>query len=276
MAIGPKIPLGDGVEWLVDWIEANLGFVLDAITDILGFLLDMVQGALTGLPDWAMIIVIALVAFVISRKFILSVLSIFALLLLSNMGLWSLAMETLSLVLVAALVCLIVGIPVGITCSRSETFNRVVTVILDFMQTMPAFVYLIPAVIFFGLGNVPGLVATVIFAMPPAIRLTNLGIRQVPDELNEVADSFGSTYWQKLTKVQIPVAMPTIMAGINQVIMLSLSMAVIAAMIGARGLGYLVLVGIQRVDIALGFEAGLGIVIIAIILDRITQSTQTE
>ncbi|MFP4170149.1 MAG: ABC transporter permease [Methanomassiliicoccales archaeon] len=276
MAIGPKIPLGDGVEWLVDWIEANLGFVLDAITDILGFLLDMVQGALTGLPDWAMIIVIALVAFVISRKFILSVLSIFALLLLSNMGLWSLAMETLSLVLVAALVCLIVGIPVGITCSRNETFNRVVTVILDFMQTMPAFVYLIPAVIFFGLGNVPGLVATVIFAMPPSIRLTNLGIRQVPDELNEVADSFGSTYWQKLTKVQIPVAMPTIMAGINQVIMLSLSMAVIAAMIGARGLGYLVLVGIQRVDIALGFEAGLGIVIIAIILDRITQSTQTE
>ncbi|MCA9704156.1 MAG: ABC transporter permease subunit, partial [Methanolinea sp.] len=141
-----------------------------------------------------------------------------------------------------------------------------------FMQTMPSFVYLIPAVIFFGLGNVPGIVATVIFAMPPAIRLTNLGIRQIPKELNEVADSFGATTMQKLVKVQLPVAMPTIMAGVNQCIMLALSMTVIAAMIGALGLGYQVLVGIQRVDIGTGFEAGLAIVIIAIILDRITQN----
>jgi glycine betaine/proline transport system permease protein len=139
------------------------------------------------------------------------------------------------------------------------------------MQTMPSFVYLIPALIFFGLGNVPGMIATVVFAMPPAIRLTNLGIRQIPKELTEVADAFGSTGWQKLTKVELPVALPTIMAGINQCIMLSLSMVVIAAMIGARGLGYQVLFGIQRVDIGLGFEAGLSIVIIAVVLDRITQ-----
>jgi glycine betaine/proline transport system permease protein len=136
---------------------------------------------------------------------------------------------------------------------------------------MPSFVYLIPAVIFFGLGNVPGMIATVVFAMPPAIRLTNLGIREVPKELEEVADAFGSTPWQKLIKVEIPVAMKTIMAGVNQCIMLSLSMVVIASMIGARGLGYQVLVGIQRVDIGTGFEAGLAIVIIAIVLDRITQ-----
>jgi glycine betaine/proline transport system permease protein len=150
--------------------------------------------------------------------------------------------------------------------------NSALRPILDFMQTMPSFVYLIPAVIFFGLGNVPGAIATVVFAMPPALRLTNLGIRQVPTELIEVADAFGSTPWQKLVKVQVPVALPTIMAGVNQCIMLALSMTVIASMIGAGGLGYQVLVGIQRVDVGMGFEAGLAIVIIAIILDRITQN----
>ncbi len=139
------------------------------------------------------------------------------------------------------------------------------------MQTMPPFVYLIPALLFFGLGNVPSMIATIVFSMPPAIRLTNLGIRQVPKELTEVADSFGSTSWQKLSKVELPVALPTIMAGVNQCIMLSLSMVVIAAMIGARGLGYQVLLGIQRIDIGMGFESGLAIVIIAVFLDRITQ-----
>ncbi len=143
---------------------------------------------------------------------------------------------------------------------------------MDFMQTMPAFVYLIPAVIFFGLGLAPGIVATIIFAMPPAVRLTNLGIRQVPKEMNEVADSFGSSGWQKLTKVQLPIAMPSIMAGVNQCIMLSLSMVVIAAMIGAGGLGSDIVTALSTVDVAKGFEAGLAVVIIAMILDRLTQS----
>lgn len=143
---------------------------------------------------------------------------------------------------------------------------------MDFMQTMPAFVYLIPAVIFFGLGLAPGIVATIIFAMPPAVRLTNLGIRQVPKEMNEVADSFGSSGWQKLTKVQLPIAMPSIMAGVNQCIMLSLSMVVIAAMIGAGGLGLDIVTALSTVDVAKGFEAGLAVVIIAMILDRLTQS----
>jgi glycine betaine/proline transport system permease protein len=272
MAILPKIPMGEAAEEMVGWIDSNLGWLLDAITSFLGLLLDVVEGALIFLPSWALIILISLIAYFISRKFLLPILVTLALLLVDNLGLWDLAIQTLSLVLVATIVCIMMGLPLGILASRNDTFNRGLSVILDFMQTMPSFVYLIPAVIFFGIGTVPGLIATVIFAMPPAIRLTNLGIRQVPKELTEVADSFGSTPGQKLSKVQLPVAMPTIMAGINQTIMLSLSMAVIAAMIGAGGLGYMVLVGIQRVDIATGFEAGLGIVIIAIILDRITQS----
>ncbi len=272
MALLPKIPLGELVEALVDWIQAYLGWLLDVITDILGWLLDAVEGVLLFFPSWVLIIVIALIAYFVSRKFMLPILVALILLLLDNLRLWDLSMQTLALVLVATIVCIAIGVPMGILASRNDTFERGLSVILDFMQTMPPFVYLIPAVIFFGIGTVPGLIATVIFAMPPGIRLTNLGIRQVPKELTEVADSFGTTKGQKLSKVQLPVAMPTIMAGINQTIMLSLSMAVIAAMIGAGGLGYMVLVGIQRVDIALGFEAGLAIVIIAIILDRITQS----
>lgn len=181
-------------------------------------------------------------------------------------------METLSLVISSAFLALVIGIPLGILAAKSDFFFNVLKPILDLMQTMPSFVYLIPALIFFGLGNVPGMIATLVFAMPPTIRLTNLGIRQVPRELKEVADAFGSTPWQKLVKVELPAALPTIMAGVNQCIMLSLSMVVIAAMIGARGLGYQVLFGIQRVDIGLGFEAGLGIVILAVILDRITQN----
>jgi len=275
MAFFPKIPLGQVVEEMVNWIETNLGWLLDAITEFLGALLDLVESILLFFPVWAMVIIVAFIAYYVSRKFLLPILVALALLLVNNLELWDLAMQTLSLVLVATLLCIVIGLPLGILSSRNDSFNKGLSVILDFMQTMPSFVYLIPAVIFFGIGMVPGLIATVIFAMPPAIRLTNLGIRQVPTELTEVADSFGTTNGQKLSKVQLPVAMPTIMAGVNQTIMLSLSMAVIAAMIGAGGLGYLVLVGIQRVDIALGFEAGLGIVIIAIILDRITQNLGT-
>ena len=192
--------------------------------------------------------------------------------LIDNMGLWDLSMLTLSLVLVAAGAAILTGVPLGIMSSRNARVEAVVKVFLDFMQTMPSFVYLIPVVIFFGLGNVPGMIATVVFALPPVVRLTNLGIRQVPVEMNEVADSFGSSKLQKLMNVQLPVALPSIRAGINQCVMLSLSMVVIASMIGARGLGYNVLVSIQRIDVAMGFEAGLAIVILAIILDRISQN----
>ncbi|GAA5261892.1 ABC transporter permease [Methanocalculus sp. MC3] len=268
----PKIPIGQFVSDIVDWIEANLGWLLDGITAVLRFLLNGFQDILTLLPPLVMIPILGILIFLITRRDVrLSLLSIAGLLLIWNLQLWSHAMMTLALVLASTIIALLIGIPIGILAASNDSVNAVVRVLLDFMQTMPSFVYLIPAVIFFSLGNVPGMIATVVFAMPPAIRLTNLGIRQIPIELIEVSDAFGATPRQKLIKVQLPVALPTIMAGVNQCIMLALSMVVIASMIGAGGLGYQVLVGIQRVNIAMGFEAGLAIVIIAIILDRITQ-----
>jgi len=180
--------------------------------------------------------------------------------------------QTMALVISASIIALLIGIPLGIWASRSDRAESVIRPILDFMQTMPAFVYLIPAILFFGVGNVPGIVATVIFALPPAVRLTNLGIRGVQEDVVEASIAFGSTKRQLLYKVQIPLAMPTILAGVNQVIMLSLSMVVIASMVGAGGLGQAVYRGILKADVGLGFEAGLGIVILAIILDRLTQS----
>jgi glycine betaine/proline transport system permease protein len=269
----PKLPVGYGVEVLVDWIENYLGWLLDAISAALGFLIGGLQDLLLAIPIPLLILIAAVVVWFVTRRDIkLAAVTAIGLILIWDLNLWSLSMLTLALVLVSTIVALALSIPLGIVAARSDTMNSVLRPILDFMQTMPSFVYLIPAVIFFGLGNVPGAIATVVFAMPPALRLTNLGIRQVPTELIEVADAFGSTPWQKLVKVQIPVALPTIMAGVNQCIMLALSMTVIASMIGAGGLGYQVLVGIQRVDIGTGFEAGLAIVIIAIILDRITQN----
>ncbi len=268
----PKIPIGQFVSDIVDWIETNLGWLLDGITALLRFLLNGFQDILSFLPPLVMIPLFGILIYLVTRRDLrLSLLSIAGLLLIWNLQLWSHAMMTLALVIASTIIALLIGIPLGILAANNDSINAVIRVLLDFMQTMPSFVYLIPAVIFFSLGNVPGMIATVVFAMPPAIRLTNLGIRQIPVELIEVSDAFGATPRQKLIKVQLPVAMPTIMAGVNQCIMLALSMVVIASMIGAGGLGYQVLVGIQRVNIAMGFEAGLAIVIIAIILDRITQ-----
>lgn len=188
-----------------------------------------------------------------------------------NLGLWGPTISTLALVVVATLIAVAVGLPIGVLAAIFTGANRVTMPILDFMQTMPAFVYLIPAIPFFGLGPVSAIFSTVIFAMPPAIRLTCLGIQQVPKDLIEAADSFGANRRQKLFKIQIPLAMPTIMAGINQTIMLSLSMVVIAAMIGAKGLGGEVWKAIQRFEPGNGFEAGIGVVILAMALDRMTQ-----
>ncbi|WP_440948308.1 ABC transporter permease [Methanosarcina sp. T3] len=269
----PRLPIGDTVEFAVDWIEANFGPLLDFTSDKLDFLISNLKDALLFLPPELFVLGISLlVYFAGKRNLKLAIGTAFGFFLIDNMGLWTLSMETLALVLSSAFFALLIGVPVGIVSAKNDILGHIVKPLLDFMQTMPSFVYLIPAIIFFKLGNVPGMIATVVFAMPPAIRLTNLGIRQVPKELTEVADAFGSTGWQKLSKVELPVALPTIMAGINQCIMLSLSMVVIAAMIGARGLGYQVLYGIQRLDIGMGFEAGLAIVIIAIFLDRITQN----
>ncbi|NQS74671.1 MAG: proline/glycine betaine ABC transporter permease [Methanoculleus sp.] len=269
----PKLPVGEAVEALVRWIDEYFGWLLDGISEGLGFLIDGLQNLLTFIPPPVLILLTTVLVWFVTRRDIkLAALTALGLLLIWDLQLWDLAMLTLALVLVSTVVALAISIPLGIAAAGSEPLNAALRPFLDLMQTMPSFVYLIPAVIFFGIGNVPGTIATVVFAIPPALRLTNLGIRQVPTELIEVADAFGSTPRQKLFKVQLPVALPTIMAGVNQCIMLALSMTVIASMIGARGLGYQVLVGIQRVDIGMGFEAGLAIVIIAIILDRITQN----
>ena len=269
----PKIPVGKAAEVLVDQIDTHLGWLLDGASDGLRFLVGGFEDILLLMPAPILILLAGILVWLVTRRDIwLAGLTVVGLLLIWNLGLWNLAMLTLALVVVSTVLALAIAIPLGIAAAGSETLNALLKPVLDFMQTMPPFVYLIPAVIFFGLGSVPGIIATVVFAMPPALRLTNLGIRQVPRELIEVADAFGSTPRQKLFKVQLPVALPTIMAGMNQCIMLALSMTVIASMIGAGGLGYQVLVGIQRVDIGMGFEAGLAIVIIAIILDRITQN----
>jgi glycine betaine/proline transport system permease protein len=273
MQMLPKLPLGDAVEALVDWIEDYFGWLLDGVSAGLKFLVDGFQDLLLLIPAPVFIVLAAVAVFFITRRDVkLAALTAIGLLLIWDLALWDLAMLTFALVISATLLALAIAIPLGILSATNDHVDAVLRVGLDFMQTMPSFVYLIPAVIFFGLGNVPGIIATVVFAMPPAMRLTNLGIRQIPTDLIEVADAFGTTPWQKLVKVQLPVALPTIMAGVNQCIMLALSMTVIASMIGAAGLGLEVLKGIQRVDIGGGFEAGLAIVIIAIILDRITQN----
>lgn len=264
-----RIPLKDWITAAVNYLETEFAVFFDGFSALVYFLVDNLKNGMLFLhPLVLILIIVAVTWFMAGWKN--SVIAFLGLLLSENIGLWEAFVETLALVLTAELLVVIIGLPLGIWAARSDRFNAVIRPVLDFMQTMPAFVYLIPAVMFFGLGLVPGVVATFVFALPPLIRLTNLGIRQVPEELVEAADAFGATGMQKLLKVQIPVAKVTILAGLNQSIMLGLSMVVIAAMIGAGGLGADVLRGIQRLQVGQGFEAGLVVVILAIILDRIT------
>jgi len=265
------LPLGEWVQSGVEWIQDNGGPVLDGIATTVGWISGSLESALLGIPPGLLALaIIGLSLWRVGWKF--AIFAFLALGLLLGMGLWKETIESLALVLAASFVALLIGLPLGVLMARRDTAEKIVRPILDFMQTMPPFVYLIPAAIFFGLGKVPGTIATVVFAMPPVVRLTNLGIRQVSKENVEAGQSFGCTESQLLRKVQIPLAMPSIMAGINQTIMLALSMVVIASMIGAGGLGNVVLTGITRLNVGLGFEGGLGVVILAILLDRITQS----
>ncbi|GGE20248.1 putative glycine-betaine binding permease protein [Marinithermofilum abyssi] len=272
MMILPKLPLDKWVDWLVKWLQDNLSPLFDGISSTIEPLVDFFHSVLTVAPPLITTLLIAFLAFLLTSRWSIALFTLFGFLLIDNLGYWNEATETISLVLTATTVAIVIGVPLGILSARSRKVQNVITPILDFMQTMPAFVYLIPAVFFFALGSVPGIIASVIFAMPPTIRLTSLGIRQVAEDLIEAADAFGSTPSQKLFKVQLPLAKPTILAGINQTIMLSLSMVVIASMIGAGGLGTVVLQAITRLEVGKGFEGGLCIVIIAIVLDRITQS----
>jgi glycine betaine/proline transport system permease protein len=268
----PKLPIGDLIEKFIEYTTEHFSDFTRAVSAITENILEhIVSGMLFPHPIIFIILITALVFKVSGRRIAIG--SALGLLLIVNLGLWEATMTTVALVLSATFVSVAIGVPLGITAALYKPFNRMLMPLLDFMQTMPAFVYLIPAIPFFGLGPVSAIFTTVIFAMPPSIRLTYLGIKQVPSELIEAADAFGSSAWQKLFKLQIPLAKPTIMAGINQTIMLALSMVVIAAMIGAGGLGGEVWRAIQRLWMGKGFEAGIAVVIIAMILDRVTQST---
>ncbi|AJY76730.1 ABC transporter permease [Paenibacillus beijingensis] len=266
----PKLPLGDWIESVEAWLTSHFGGLFDIIRTIIGSMVNGIEDILTAAPAIVVMVIIAALAYWVGRWRI-ALFAFIGLFLIDNLGFWDPSMQSLALVLTASILAIVIGVPTGIWCARNNAVRNVVTVVLDFMQTMPAFVYLLPAVSFFSLGVVPGVIASIIFAIPPTIRLTNLGIRQVPEELVEAADSFGSTPRQKLFKLQLPIAMPTIMAGINQTIMLSLSMVVISSMIGAQGVGAYVYRAVTQAKTGIGFEAGLAIVVLAILLDRLTQ-----
>lgn len=269
----PQLPVAEAVEKFVKATTNNLSFLFSFLEEGGKAVMQAVTKGLLFIPPVVFIIIIAVLAFFATRKKIgLMIFSIVGLLFIQNQGLWDQLMNTITVVTFASFLSVLVGVPLGIWMAKNEIVNTIVKPILDLMQTMPAFVYLIPAVAFFGIGMVPGVFASIIFALPPVVRFTNLGIRQVPEEMVEAAESFGSTGAQKLFKVELPLAKPNIMAGINQTILLSLSMVVIASMIGAPGLGENVLSSLQRAQVGTGFVAGLSLVILAIIFDRLMQS----
>lgn len=266
----PKVPLGDWVEAFVDLLKEYLPWLFKAISSGIETLMDGLVTILSFGPPYLLIIVISILAFFIVN-WRLALFTFIGLGLIENLGYWSETIDTLALILISVFFSILIGVPIGIWMSQKRIVQTIVTPILDFMQTMPAFVYLIPSVVFFSLGVVPGVIATIVFSMPPTVRLTNLGIRQINKELIEASNSFGATTGQRLLKVQLPLATPTIMAGINQTIMLSLSMVVIASLVGAPGLGTIVYRSITQVNIGMGFESGLALVILAMVLDRLTQ-----
>jgi glycine betaine/proline transport system permease protein len=266
---GFRIPVGDWAEAGVEWLRDNLSGLFDVITIVVRFLVDGLTDVLMATPMPLLIAIFALIGWML-RSWQMALGTVLAFLLIAAMDLWVPTLQTLSLVLIATVVALMIAIPLGIWSARNDSVRAILKPVLDFMQTMPAFVYLIPAITFFSIGVVPGLVATVIFALPPGVRLTELGIRGVDSETVEAGQAFGATPGQILRGIQLPLATPTIMAGVNQVIMLALSMAVLAGIVGADGLGKIVVQSVSTVNLALGVEAGLGVVIIAVYLDRVT------
>ncbi|MFO7263173.1 MAG: proline/glycine betaine ABC transporter permease [Bacillota bacterium] len=265
-----RLPLATWVDLLVGWMDRTLGPLFDLISSAVVFLIEGLNSLLQWFPWWLLILLVAAFCWYLAGwKLALGTAA--GLLLIANLGFWDPFLLTLSLVLVSSLLCFIIGIPIGIWSAKNERVHAVVVPILDVMQTLPSFVYLLPAMAFFGIGLMPAAFATMVFAMPPVIRLTDLGIRQVPSQLVEAARAFGSSPVQMLLKVQLPLALPTMMAGMNQTIMLSLSMVVIASLIGAGGLGDGVTRALSRLETGMGFEYGIAVVILAMILDRITQ-----
>ena len=248
------------------------GDMIEGLFSPLQTMLIWFERLLLGTPWLLVLAVVAALAWGASRSLRVVIGSVLTLVLIGLFGMWDDTMKTISMVLAATLLSIAIGLPLGILMARSQRVQRIISPILDIMQTMPSFVYLIPVVMIFGLGKVPGVIAVVIYAIPPVIRLTNLGIRQVAADVLEAAEAFGSSSWQKLRDVQLPLALPTIMAGVNQTIMMSLAMVVVASMIGVRGLGQPVLQAINQQYFTMGVMNGLAIVAIAIIMDRTTQA----
>jgi glycine betaine/proline transport system permease protein len=267
-----EIPLASWVDAIIDWILQNLGGVLDAIGEALLGVLVGLERLLLWIPWFVIVLAVAALAWYALRKWWAPIVMGGFLIIIGMFGYWDLAMMTLAIIFAAVLISLAIGIPTGILMARSDRFANVLRPLLDAMQTMPSFVYLIPALMFFGLGKVPAVFATIIYAIPPVIRLTNVGIRGVPESVVEAAKAFGATSRQILFEVQLPLAFPSIMVGVNQTTMMALAMVVIASMIGARGLGMEVLLSINRIEVGRGFEAGLSIVLLAILIDRITHA----
>ena len=264
-----KIPLGKWIKSFVDLLLDHAAWFFDFLSELLEFPIEGLTALALALPPLLLVAAIAALAFWLHRSWKLVAAVVLTLLLVVNLGYWETTVQTLVLILFSTAVCILAGVPVGIAAAHRPWLYNAIRPVLDLMQTIPTFVYLIPTMIMFGLGVVPGLISTVVFAIPAPIRLTHLGISSVPRPLVEAGEAFGATRRQLLWKVELPHAMPTIMAGVTQCIMLSLSMVVIAAMVGAPGLGVPVLRALNTVNIAKGFEAGLAIVIVAILLDRI-------
>lgn len=270
------IPMDDWVEWVVkDWLVPNFRPVFRAAQWPVDQVLNGLDGLLQAVPFVVVVALFALLAWRVASGGV-AVFTVLALVLVDLVGVWPETMTTLAMILTAVFFCTVVGVPLGILAALSDRFAAILRPMLDIMQTIPPFVYLVPIVMLFGVGIVPGVIATIVFALPPLVRLTNLGIRQVQDELVEAGYAFGSTPRQVLFEIQVPLALRTIMAGLNQTLMLALSMAVIAALIGAGGLGLTVFTGLGRLDVGRAFLGGLGIVLLAIVLDRITQALGTQ
>lgn len=274
MLIDQKIPLGQYIASFVEWLTQNGANYFDAIAQGLEFMIHGVTSALTWFNPFVLIALFAALAHLIQRKWSLTAFVALSFLLILNLGYWQETMETLAQVTFATVVCVAIGVPLGIVAAHKPMFYTVMRPVLDLMQTVPTFVYLIPTLTLFGLGVVPGLISTVVFAIAAPIRLTYLGICDVPQELMDAGKAFGCSRRQLLTRIELPHAMPSIAAGVTQCIMLSLSMVVIAALVGADGLGKPVVNALNTADISLGFEAGLAIVLLAIMLDRICKQPE--
>lgn len=271
-----QLPIGKWAKSAVDWLIDNGGFVFDWLAAQLSTMINALLWVLEFPNPLIFIAIVTAIAFWRKRDWGFTLFTLAALLLILNQGYWKEMIQTLALVMASAAVCMAVGVPIGILAAHNPRFSSFLRPVLDLMQTIPTFVYLIPALILFGLGMVPGLIATVIFAVPAPVRLTELGVRSTPRSLVEAGQAFGATKWQLLTKVELPYALPQIMAGLTQTIMLSLSMVVIAALVGAPGLGVPVVRALNTVNIAKGFEAGIVIVLVAILLDRLLRHERKE